>query len=154
MSCCFQLKTVISTINLCQQKTTLFCFGSFVFKWPIVTNDPFLLFCLFFSDKTTVQWYFIVSPLFAVTVLAFVILYLWKRRIAGTYTSFNKFFCILNASSRWKKPNIMHHSDKKKQHNYILLSTFILKGEIRLLSLDSNDYVFILSWSTKINIIK
>ncbi|XP_044169403.1 vascular endothelial growth factor receptor 3-like [Acropora millepora] len=33
--------------------------------------------------KTTVQWYFIVGPLFAVTVLAFIVLYLWKRRIAG-----------------------------------------------------------------------
>ncbi|KAK2556118.1 Hemicentin-2 [Acropora cervicornis] len=41
------------------------------------------------TDKTTVQWYFLVGPLFAVTVLAFVVLYLWKRRIAGTYTSFN-----------------------------------------------------------------
>ncbi|XP_044167200.1 tyrosine kinase receptor Cad96Ca-like isoform X3 [Acropora millepora] len=35
------------------------------------------------TAKTTVQWYFIVGPLLAVTVLAFVVLYLWKRRIAG-----------------------------------------------------------------------
>ncbi|XP_044168304.1 tyrosine kinase receptor Cad96Ca-like [Acropora millepora] len=35
------------------------------------------------TAKTTVQWYFIVGPLLAVTVLAFVLLYLWKRRIAG-----------------------------------------------------------------------
>ena len=48
----------------------------------------------------------------------------------------------------------MHYSDYKKQHNYILLTTFILKGEIRLFALDSNDYFFILFWSTKINIIK
>ena len=40
----------------------------------------------FFSAKTTVQWYFIVGPLLAVTVLAFIVLCLWKRRIAGTYT--------------------------------------------------------------------
>ena len=40
----------------------------------------------FFSAVTGVQWYFIVSPLLAVTVLAFIVLYLWKRRIAGTYT--------------------------------------------------------------------
>ena len=39
-----------------------------------------------FSAKTTVQWYFIVGPLVAVTVLAFIALYLWKRRIVGTYT--------------------------------------------------------------------
>ncbi|XP_067024039.1 neural cell adhesion molecule 1-like [Acropora muricata] len=32
--------------------------------------------------KATVQWYFIVGPLLPVTVLAFVVLYLWKRRIA------------------------------------------------------------------------
>ncbi|XP_067024043.1 peroxidasin homolog [Acropora muricata] len=36
------------------------------------------------TAKTTVQWYFIVGPLLAVTVLAFVAWYLWKRRIAGT----------------------------------------------------------------------
>ena len=42
------------------------------------------LFCFLFSALTTVQWYFIVGPLLAVTVLAFVVLYLWKRRIAGT----------------------------------------------------------------------
>ncbi|XP_044176855.1 tyrosine kinase receptor Cad96Ca-like isoform X3 [Acropora millepora] len=35
------------------------------------------------EDKTTVQWYFIVGPLLAAAVLAFVVLYLWKRRIAG-----------------------------------------------------------------------
>ncbi|XP_015769364.1 PREDICTED: hemicentin-2-like [Acropora digitifera] len=34
------------------------------------------------TAKTTVQWYFIVGPLLAVTVLAFVVLYLWTRRIA------------------------------------------------------------------------
>ncbi|XP_044166492.1 receptor-like tyrosine-protein kinase kin-16 [Acropora millepora] len=33
--------------------------------------------------KTTIQWYFIVGPLLAVTVLAFIVLYLWKRRIGG-----------------------------------------------------------------------
>ena len=43
------------------------------------------VFCFFFSAKTTVQWYFIVGPLLAVTVLAFIALYLWKRRIGGTY---------------------------------------------------------------------
>ena len=43
----------------------------------------FFVFVLFFSAKTTVQWYFIVGPLLAVTVLAFVVLYLWKRRITG-----------------------------------------------------------------------
>ena len=42
------------------------------------------LLCFVFSAKTTVQWYFIVGPLLAATVLAFVVLYLWKRRIAGT----------------------------------------------------------------------
>ncbi|KAK2556020.1 Hemicentin-2 [Acropora cervicornis] len=51
------------------------------------------------TDKTTVQWYFIVGPLLAVAVLAFVVLYLWKRRIAGTYTSSN-ILCILNAISQ------------------------------------------------------
>ncbi|XP_044176851.1 fibroblast growth factor receptor 3-like isoform X1 [Acropora millepora] len=35
------------------------------------------------TDKTTVQWYFIVGPSLAVTVLAFIVLYLRKRRIAG-----------------------------------------------------------------------
>ena len=49
------------------------------------------VFSLVFSAKTTVQWYFIVGPLLAVTVLAFVLLYLWKRRIAGT--------CALNFAS-------------------------------------------------------
>ena len=44
------------------------------------------LFVFFFSAKTTVQWYFIVGPLLAVTVLAFIVLYLRKRRIGGTYT--------------------------------------------------------------------
>ena len=34
----------------------------------------------------------------------------------------------------------MHYSDYKKQQNYILLTTFILKGEIRLFGLDSIDY--------------
>ena len=120
------------------QKTTLFCFGSFAFSWHIVSNYLFV----FFSDKTTVQWYFIVGPSLAITVLAFIVFYLRKRRIAGTYTSFNKFFCILNASSRWKTPN-MHYSDTRKQHNFILVTTPILKGEIRL-SFDSNDYFFIL----------
>ncbi|XP_044170697.1 fibroblast growth factor receptor-like 1 [Acropora millepora] len=43
-------------------------------------------------SKVTVRWYFIVAPLLAVTVLAFIALKLWKRRIAGTYTSSNK--CI------------------------------------------------------------
>ncbi|XP_067023938.1 probable oxidoreductase PXDNL [Acropora muricata] len=38
------------------------------------------------TAKTTVQWYFIVGPLLAVTVLAFIVLYLRKRRIGGTYT--------------------------------------------------------------------
>ena len=51
----------------------------------------FVLFCFVFSAKTTVQWYFIVGPLLAVTVLAFVLLYLWKRRIAGR--------CALNFAS-------------------------------------------------------
>ncbi|XP_044176852.1 tyrosine kinase receptor Cad96Ca-like isoform X2 [Acropora millepora] len=35
------------------------------------------------TDKTNVQWYFIVGPSLAVTVLAFIVLYLRKRRIAG-----------------------------------------------------------------------
>ncbi|XP_044171806.1 vascular endothelial growth factor receptor 3-like [Acropora millepora] len=35
------------------------------------------------TAKTTLQWYFIVGPLFAVLVLAFIVLHLWKRRIAG-----------------------------------------------------------------------
>ena len=64
-----------------QKRTNLFCFGSFMFTWPVVTKYLF-----FFSAKTTVQWYFIVGPLLAVTVLAFIFVKLWKRRIAGTYT--------------------------------------------------------------------
>ena len=53
----------------------------------------FVCFCFVFSGKTTVQWYFIVGPLLAVTVLAFAVLYLWKRRIAGTCTlNFASFF--------------------------------------------------------------
>ena len=43
-------------------------------------------FLFFFAAKTTLQWYFIVGPLLAVTVLSFMVLCLWKRRIAGTYT--------------------------------------------------------------------
>ena len=90
-----------------QKRTNLFCFRSFIFTWPVVTKHlcfVFLLlffvrlffvclflFCFVFSAKTTVQWYFIVGPLLAVTVLAFVVLYLWKRRIAGT--------CALNFAS-------------------------------------------------------
>ena len=101
-----------------QKRTSLFCFRSFIFTWPVVTKHLFFLFlffcvffvcvCVFFflcvcflffyfsfvlslSAKTTVQWYFIVGPLLAVTVLAFVVLYLWKRRIAGT--------CALNFAS-------------------------------------------------------
>ena len=92
-----------------------------IFSWPIVTNYLFVFFFLFFfSDKTTVQWYFIVGPSLAVTVLAFIILYLRKRRIAGIYTWANKFFCILNASSQWKTPD-MHffYRDYKKQHNLL-----------------------------------
>ena len=150
--------SLISTIKP-QQKTTLFCFGSFlVDPQSLITVLFCFVFCFVFvfffvfSDKTTVQWYFIVGPLLAVTVLAFVVLYLWKRRIAGTYTSSNV-LCILNAISQWKTPN-MHSSDYNKQHKYIFLTTFILKGEIRLFSLGSNDYFFILFWSTKVNIIK
>ena len=88
-----------------QKRTNLFCFRSFIFTRQVVTKNLFfVLFCAFvsclficflfyfvFSAKTTVQWYFIVGPLLAVTVLAFVVLYLWKRRIAGT--------CALNFAS-------------------------------------------------------
>ncbi|XP_044167760.1 tyrosine kinase receptor Cad96Ca-like [Acropora millepora] len=35
------------------------------------------------TAKTTLQWYFIVGPLVAVLVIAFIGLHLWKRRIAG-----------------------------------------------------------------------
>ncbi|XP_067025673.1 inactive tyrosine-protein kinase 7-like [Acropora muricata] len=35
------------------------------------------------TDKTTVQWYFIVGPAVAGTVLASIVLYFWKRRFAG-----------------------------------------------------------------------
>ena len=106
----FELKTFLRTIKP-QQKTTSFCFGSFVFSWPIVSNYLFVLFCfvlllLLFSDKTTVQWYIIVGPLLAVTVLALIAFYLWKRRVGGTHTSSNKFFCFLNSSSQWKPPNM------------------------------------------------
>ncbi|XP_015766201.1 PREDICTED: junctional adhesion molecule A-like [Acropora digitifera] len=45
-----------------------------------------------------VQWYVIAGPVLAVTVLASIALHLWKRRIAGTYTIFNKCICILNES--------------------------------------------------------
>ncbi|XP_044172197.1 peroxidasin homolog [Acropora millepora] len=41
------------------------------------------------NSKATVQWYFIVGPLLAVTVLAFIVLYLWKRRSAGTHAILN-----------------------------------------------------------------
>ena len=93
--------TVLSTIKL-QQRTNLFWFGSFIFSWPIVIQ------CLFvFSAKTTVQWYFIIGSLFAVAVLASIVLYLWKRRIAGTYTSSNKCIFILNPSSEWKRAKIL-----------------------------------------------
>ena len=53
-----------------------------------------------FSAQATVQWYFIVGPLLAVTVLAFIVLYLWKRRSAGTYTTSNKYICILSTRSQ------------------------------------------------------
>ena len=53
-----------------------------------------------FSAKATVQWYFIVGPLLAVTVLAFIVLYLRKRRSAGTYTTSNKYICILSTRSQ------------------------------------------------------
>ncbi|XP_067025669.1 hemicentin-1-like [Acropora muricata] len=36
------------------------------------------------TDKITVQWYVIVGLVLAVTVLASILLYLWKRRFAGT----------------------------------------------------------------------
>ena len=87
-----------------QKRTNLSCFRSFIFTWPVVTKHLFFVlffvvvfcafvfcFCFVFSAKTTVQWYFIVGPLLAVTVLAFVVLYLWKRRIAGR--------CALNFAS-------------------------------------------------------
>ena len=105
LSRCFQLKTFLSKVKP-QQKTTLFCLGSFVFSWHIVSS---YLFFFFFSDKTTVEWYFIVGPFLAVTVLAFIALHLWKRRTAGTYPGYKKFFCILNTSSQWKTPNVMHY---------------------------------------------
>ena len=51
-----------------------------------LTHSDKVAFRFVFSAKTTVQWYFIVGPLLAVTVLVFIVLKLWKRRIAGTYT--------------------------------------------------------------------
>ena len=84
-----------------QKRTNLLCLRSFIFTWPVVTKHLFFcvcflfvcfcLFVFFFSAKTTVQWYLIVGPLLAVAVLAFVVLYLKKRRIAGT--------CALNFAS-------------------------------------------------------
>ena len=122
--------------NKTSTETTLLCFGSFVFSWPIVSS---YLFVFFFSDKTTVQWYFIVGPSLAVTVLAFIVLYLRKRRIAGTYTSSNKFFCTLNASSRVsgkrqtciiviikKQPNFILHPFWKAKSDYCLLTLMII----------------------------
>ncbi|XP_067025339.1 scavenger receptor cysteine-rich domain superfamily protein-like [Acropora muricata] len=51
------------------------------------------------TAKTTVQWYFIVGPLLVVAVLAFIVLCLRKRRIAGTYSTSDKCVCILSLSS-------------------------------------------------------
>ena len=75
-------------------KHLLFCFVFLFFFVRLFFVCLFVscfCFVLFFSAKTTVQWYFIAGPLLAVTVLAFVVLYLWKRRIAGT--------CALNIAS-------------------------------------------------------
>ena len=64
-----------------------------MFTLPVLTKCLFVLFVFllyfcfvffFFSARATVQWYLIVGPLLAVAVLAFMVLYLWKRRIAGT----------------------------------------------------------------------
>ncbi|XP_067023906.1 inactive tyrosine-protein kinase 7-like [Acropora muricata] len=52
-------------------------------------GDAFANSTLHVLAKTTVQWYLIVGPLLAVTVLAFTVLYLWKRRIAGTHAILN-----------------------------------------------------------------
>ena len=107
-----------------------------------------------FSAQATVHWYFIVGPLLAVTVLAFIVLYLWKRRSAGTYTTSNKYICIFSTRSQWKTPNI-YYSDYKKPYNYILLTVPILKFEIRVLPFDiKEDYFFTPSKFMKINIIK
>ena len=54
---------------------------------------------LFFSAKKTVQWYFIVGPLLAVVVLAFIVFCLWKKGIACTYTTSDKGICILDTNS-------------------------------------------------------
>ena len=101
----------------------------------------FLLFCFLFSAKATIRWYFIVGPLLAVTVLAFIALKLWKRRIAGTYTSCYKCIWINNAISQSKTPN-MHYNHYKKQHNFILLAVAILEGESKLLSFNSEGSFF------------
>ena len=94
MSCCFQLRT--ENLN---RKQPCFPWGP-SFLVVIVSNYLFV-FCFCFSDSTTVQWYFIVGPSLALAVLAFIVLYLRKRRINGIYMSLYKFFCILNASSQW-----------------------------------------------------
>jgi len=56
---------------------------------------------LFFSAEAIVQWYFIVGPLLAATVLAFIAFYLWKRRIAGRYTQppLNEFALLTQVDS-------------------------------------------------------
>ena len=136
------------------------CFGSFMFTWSVVTKYLFrvfffvfvLFFVFSFSAKTTVQWYFIVGPLLAVTVLAFIVLYLWKRRSAGIHTTSDKYICILSTRSQWKTPNI-YYSDYKKPHNYILVTSPISKGEIRVLHFDIEDHFAIPSKFMKINMI-
>ena len=73
-----------------KRERTCFASGPSSLPDPYSDEASFCFVC-FFSAKTTVQWYFIVGPLLAVTVLAFVVLYLWKRRIAGR--------CALNFAS-------------------------------------------------------
>ena len=52
---------------------------------------------------TAIEWYYIVGPVSAVAVTAFIALYLCRRRTRGKGTSLHKYIFILNSYSAFQK---------------------------------------------------
>ena len=92
------------------------------------------MFFFFSPDKITVQWYFIVGTVLAVTVLASIVLYLWKRRFAGTYIQapVNGFAVLTEVVENHQN---VHKSNLNNQNNFILPTSSHF-----LLVLDSTAY--------------
>ncbi|XP_067041460.1 tolloid-like protein 1 [Acropora muricata] len=96
------------------------------------------------TARKALQWYFIVGPFLAVVVLAFIVLCLWKRRIAGTYTASNKAFAFLTQVVTKKHQTYITLISRNGTH-FNLLAIPILKGEIRFCFLTVKIIFFMLS---------